>query len=159
MGTAETENSPIRSIVMQTEGGTYAVPVQINGTITLNFLLDSGASDVSIPFDVFSTLIRSGTINKSDLLDLATYRLADGSTSKNIRFPIRSLKVGDILVKNIVGSVGPEKGSLLLGESFLRKFKSWSIITRTTVCYFKNEFSKTVFNPCCEAKHVLPRAP
>ena len=39
-------------------GGTYVVPVLINKAITLNFVIDSGASDVSIPADVVLTLVR-----------------------------------------------------------------------------------------------------
>ena len=39
---------------MQIEGGTYVVPVLINDAITLDFVVDSGAADVSIPADVVS---------------------------------------------------------------------------------------------------------
>jgi hypothetical protein len=35
------------------------VPVTINGNITLNFIIDSGASDVAVPAGVVSTLIRN----------------------------------------------------------------------------------------------------
>jgi len=37
------------------------------------------------------------------------------------------LKVGDIVLENVVGSVGSSNSSLLLGQSFLGRFKSWSI--------------------------------
>jgi hypothetical protein len=33
-------------------GETYSLPVRINDAITLDFLLDTGASDVSLPADV-----------------------------------------------------------------------------------------------------------
>jgi hypothetical protein len=39
----------------------------------------------------------------------------------------RSLKVGDRTLENVTGSIAPVDGSLLLGQSFLRRFKSWSI--------------------------------
>jgi hypothetical protein len=48
---------------LKKDGGTFVVPVQINGAITLNFTIDSGAADVSVPADVFSTLTRTGTIS------------------------------------------------------------------------------------------------
>ena len=41
-----------RSVALQNDGGTYAVPVVINNVISLKFVVDSGASDVSIPADV-----------------------------------------------------------------------------------------------------------
>lgn len=49
-------------IQLKSDGGIFVVPVLINGAITLDFVVDSGASDVSIPADVASTLIRTGTI-------------------------------------------------------------------------------------------------
>jgi Aspartyl protease len=36
-------------VPMMSEGGTFVVPVRINDQITLNFVVDSGASDVTIP--------------------------------------------------------------------------------------------------------------
>jgi predicted aspartyl protease len=56
-----------------------------------------------------------------------TYVLADGSKSKSITFTIRSLKIGDTIVKNVKGSVASPHGMLLLGQSFLERFKSWSV--------------------------------
>jgi predicted aspartyl protease len=51
--------SPSGSILVQLEreGGTYVVPVKINDAITLKFVVDSGATDVSVPADVVSTLL------------------------------------------------------------------------------------------------------
>lgn len=121
------QSSANLTIVMKREGGTYTVPVLVNDAITLDFVLDSGASDVSIPSDVFSTLIRTRTINESDFTGTQTYVLADGSKSKYPTFVIKSLKVGGAVIKNVNGSVTSSKGSLLLGQSFLEKFKSWSI--------------------------------
>lgn len=36
-------------------------------------------------------------------------------------------KVGDKIVKNVVAAVLPLGGQLLLGQSFLARFKSWSL--------------------------------
>ncbi len=82
---------------------------------------------MSIPADVVSTLLRTGTIDKSDFIGTQAYRLADGSTVPSVRFRIRSLKVGDKLVANVAGAIAPAEGILLLGQSFLSRFKSWSI--------------------------------
>jgi predicted aspartyl protease len=95
--------------------------------ITLNFVVDSGATDVSLPADVVMTLLRTGTMETKDFLGKQTYTLADGSTMPSTTFRIRSLRVGDTTVKNVTGGIAPVKGGLLLGQSFLRLFKSWSI--------------------------------
>ena len=77
------------------------MPVQINGAITLDFTVDSGASDVSVPADVFSTLTRTGTIKDIDIIGEQTYVLADGSKTQSFTFTIGSLKVLDRVVENV----------------------------------------------------------
>jgi hypothetical protein len=114
-------------IPLRREGGVLAVPVKINDTITLNFTIDSGAADVSIPADVVLTLTRAGTISEADFLGKRNYVLADGSTVPSNTFRIRSLRVGGREITNVTGSVAGVKGSLLLGQSFLKRFTSWSI--------------------------------
>ena len=66
--------------------GIYTVPVRINDAITLPFVIDSGASEVAIPTDVYLTLIRTGSIEPNDALGPGTYKLADGSIQKSDRF-------------------------------------------------------------------------
>ena len=113
-------------VKMVESGGIYQVPVLINDTLKLDFIVDSGASDVSIPSDVVLTLIRTGTIKKSDFIGTQTYYLADGSPVESKTFIVRSLKVGDRTVTDVRASIADVNGPLLLGQSFLSKFKSWS---------------------------------
>src|SRR3984885_8472356 len=107
--------------------GTLQVPVVINDKITLDFTIDSGATDVSIPATVFSALTRNGTVSAQDLLDKRIYKLADGSGELSQRFRVRSLRVGRLEVRDVIASVGDSGGLLLLGQSFLSRLKSWSI--------------------------------
>jgi clan AA aspartic protease (TIGR02281 family) len=125
---AEKQNRPSRAeVTLKKDGGIFVVPVEINGTITLDFAIDSGAADVSVPADVFLTLKRAGTIKDSDIIGEQTYVLADGSKSQSVTFTIRSLKVGDKVIENVRASVASVQGTLLLGQSFLERFKSWSL--------------------------------
>ena len=120
--------STTRKIIpLENDHGTFVVPVVINGVITLKFTVDSGSADVSIPSDVVSTLVRTGTIADNDFLGKQTYVLADGSKIPSQTFRIRSLKVGDVVMEDVMGSVAPTSGSLLLGQSFLSRLKSWSM--------------------------------
>jgi clan AA aspartic protease (TIGR02281 family) len=115
------------SIPLQFEGGTFSLPVLINERLTLDFILDSGAADVSIPEDVVSTLMRTGTLNAADFSGERTYELADGSKLPSQTFRLKSLKIGDRVIENVIGFIAPVKGKLLLGQSFLRRLNSWSI--------------------------------
>jgi hypothetical protein len=64
------------------------------------------------------------------MMDSQVYELADGSRQEARRFRIRTLKIGNLELRNIVGSVTPAGGTLLLGQSFLSHLPSWSIDNR-----------------------------
>ncbi len=114
-------------------GGVYEVPILINEVITLKFVIDSGAAEVSIPADVALTLVRAGTVTKNDFLPGKTYVLGDGSQVKSPRFMLRNLKVGNSTVSNVVGSISNLRGPLLLGQSFLEKLGPWTLNTEKKV--------------------------
>lgn len=117
----------IEVFLQRHNGGVQSVPVKINDTLTLDFLVDSGAAAVSMPADVVQALVRLGTLAPRDFLGSEDYRMADGSTLPSPTFQIRSLKVGGIILRDVTGSMAPMHGSLLLGQSFLSRFRSWSI--------------------------------
>jgi clan AA aspartic protease (TIGR02281 family) len=113
---------------MKRKGGNLWVPVQINKAVAIDFVVDSGASDVLIPKDVFLTLVRSGTITQDDYIGKQTYNIADGSEVKGVRFKLSSLQVGNQILTNVEASIMPsDSASPLLGLSFLSRFKSWTI--------------------------------
>jgi len=117
------------AIYVPAEGSTFVVPATINGTITLDFTVDSGAAEVTIPAGVFATLRRTGTISEADLLEPGEYRLADGSTRQQPRFRLRTLKVGDFALQDVAAAVAPTKDYLVLGQSFLSRVGTlaWSV--------------------------------
>lgn len=115
------------AVQLKREHGTYMVPVVINGAITLPFVLDSGASDVAIPADVFLVLLRTHTVSQSDFIGRGVYILADGSKRASDRFMIHELTVGDHVIHDVIANVAPVKGDPLLGQSFLSKLPGWTI--------------------------------
>ena len=123
----------VQEIPLKEKGGIFFIPVQINGAITLDFVIDSGAADVQIPIDVFGTLIRANTIGDTDLIGKRTYILADGSTKNEPRFIVHELGVGKLVLRNVSASVSPFAGDLLLGQSFLSRFDAWTLDNRDHV--------------------------
>ncbi len=115
------------AVKMKKTGGTFEVPVRINNTATIDFTVDSGASDVMIPANVVSALIKSGSLKTEDYIGGQTFTLADGSKLPSIRFKLASLQVGDQTLTDVVASVAPSAGSALLGQSFLSRFASWTL--------------------------------
>ena len=114
-------------IFLKKEGGIYRLPVKINRVITLDFILDSGASEVCIPADVAMTLLRAHTIEEADFLPGKSYTLADGSVVRSERFIIRELEMDGITISNVPAMISPIRGDLLLGQSFLQRLDSWAI--------------------------------
>jgi hypothetical protein len=77
------------------------------------------------------TLVRAGTITKEDIGGEQSYHLADGGTVKSRQLRIRSLQIGEgdnaVIAQNVAGGTSGSQGSLLLGQSFLRLFRSTTI--------------------------------
>ena len=121
------EGKPPSAIPLHRRGDGFLISALINDVLTLDFVIDSGASDVSIPADVVQILMGNGSLRKEDFLGSRIYKLADGSMVPAERFTIRTIKVGDTQIESVTANVGKASGPLLLGQSFLTRFKSWSI--------------------------------
>lgn len=116
--------------LVKMSGGLIA-PVVINNALKSNFIIDSGASDVSIPADVFLSLVRANTVTQADITGMRNYKNADGEVFQSKTFIIRSLRIGNIEARSVPGKVSPSNAPPLLGQSFLKRFKSWSIDNST----------------------------
>jgi len=123
----EKPSGGMREIPLRMAHGVLVVPVVINDSITLPFMVDSGAAGVTIPADIAETLQQNGALWPNDYHGKRTFSMANGSTSEAVMIHIKSLQVGDRRVENIAGIVTPAKSPLLLGQSFLSRFRTWSI--------------------------------
>ncbi len=129
---AATPNAPPRAptvltVPLQRLGGVLTVPATLNGSVVSNFVLDSGASDVSIPETVANALRSAGKLSDSDMLGSQRHVLADGSIVSTRMMMLRSLQLGSATVTNVRASIASAKAPPLLGQSFLQQFASWSI--------------------------------
>jgi clan AA aspartic protease (TIGR02281 family) len=115
-------NRSTDEVTIERHGNTYTVPVRVNQTITLPFILDTGATDLVIPADVALTLIRAGALTSDDFSGKTRYSMANGSDQVSDLVIIREVQVGDHIVRNVTALVSPPAGDLLLGQSFLSKF-------------------------------------
>jgi predicted aspartyl protease len=118
------------------------VPVLVNDAISLKFILDSGAADVSVPRDVVLTLLRTGTVTPRDFIGQETYVLADGSKLPSAQFSLRSLKIGAHVIRNVTANVAPVEADLLLGQSFLSRLPAWTIDNRRSALVLSTAASK-----------------
>ena len=114
-------------VSIEPHDGAFVVPVVLNDVMTVKFIVDSGSADVSIPEDVASRLMKLGTMTGADLLGTKTYMLADGSLVPSKIYRMNSLRIGGMVMQNVTVRIAAAKSSLLLGQSFLSRLKSWSM--------------------------------
>ena len=114
-------------VSLEPHDGAFVIPVVLNDIMTVKFIVDSGSADVSIPEEVASTLIKLGTLTGADLLGTKTYMLADGSLVPSKIYRLASVRIGGMVVQNVTVRISAAKSSLLLGQSFLSRLKSWSM--------------------------------
>jgi clan AA aspartic protease (TIGR02281 family) len=121
------ERFPGQVVSVEPHDGAFVVPVVLNDVVTAKFIVDSGSADVSIPEDVASALMKSGTMTGADLLGSKTYLLADGSKVPSKIYRMASVRIGGMVMENVTVRVAAANSSLLLGQSFLSRLKSWSM--------------------------------
>jgi hypothetical protein len=147
------------SIKFKQSGGVYMLPVRINDTVTVPFVLDSGAAEVSIPNDVFSVLRRSDTINQSDFMGTGIYTLADGTAVSSDRYILHKMSVGDHIITDVVANVVSVKGDPLLGQSFLQKLPAWTLDNAQHALVLQDDVGEKQVEPKTTARAPAPPPP
>ena len=122
-------------IKMIKSNGVYKIPVEINGT-SMNFIFDTGASDITISSTEARFLYKQGTLQEEDILGKQNYQIADGSITEGTVINLRTVRIGDKTLKNIKASVvHNDEAPLLLGQSALAQFG------KVSIDYGRNEIS------------------
>ena len=105
-------------------GGIYTVTAQIDQSVTAQFLVDPGSALVIIPPSILRALVLRGTMTQGDIVGASTAELADSSLHQAVHVRLRQLRVGDVVLHDVVAAVSPGLSHPLLGQSFLGRFAS-----------------------------------
>jgi clan AA aspartic protease (TIGR02281 family) len=102
-------------------GGTFTIPCKINN-LSLKFIFDTGASDVSISLTEALFMLKNGYLNKDDIIGKEYYSIANGDITEGTTINIKKLEFGNFTLYNVKASISNElKAPLLLGQSALSK--------------------------------------
>lgn len=124
-------------IKMKKRGGVYEVPAKING-VEMQFIFDTGASDVTISLTEASYLLKQGKLKDEDFVGVAQYQIADGSIAEGTVINLREVQIGNKKVKNVQASIVHNmEAPLLLGQSALERFGDFSINYQKQTLTFK----------------------
>jgi hypothetical protein len=107
-------------------GSSYLIKVRF-GNLIKTYILDSGASDMTLDDETYQHLKITNQLKISNNLTSQEYILADGSKVEYKRIKIPTFSIGDINVNNINAVLVEDGKPLLLGKSFLDSFKSWKV--------------------------------
>lgn len=122
-------------VKMIEENGVYKIPIEINGS-NMNFIFDTGASDITISATEAMFLYKQGTLQEEDILGTQKYQIADGSIAEGTLINLRTVKIGNNILKNVKASiVNNMDAPLLFGQSALAQFG------KVTIDYNKSEIT------------------
>ena len=101
--------------------GVTKVDCSING-LPLNFVFDTGASDVSLSQVEANFMFKNGYLNSKDVIGKQRYQTADGNISEGTVVNLRQINFGGLELKDIRASVvRSQSAPLLLGQSILQR--------------------------------------
>lgn len=101
------------------EYGTVSVKCSIND-LPLNFVFDTGASDVSMSQVEATFMLKNGYLKKEDIIGKERYMNANGEISVGTVVNLRNVDFGGLHLENVRASiVDNQKAPLLLGQSVL----------------------------------------
>jgi predicted aspartyl protease len=99
----------------------------------MNFIFDTGASDVSISLTEAMFMIKNGYLNESDIFGTEYYKIANGEIQEGTKIVIRELEFDGLILFNIEASVVHNLDApLLLGQSAI------SLLGKIQIDYNKN---------------------
>lgn len=114
-------------IKMRKVNGVYYIPCKINGS-EMEFIFDTGAGLISISSAEAIFLYKQGKLTLDDIVGKANFSDANGDISEGTIIILRTVKIGDRILKNIEASVVLNLNApLLMGQSALEKFGKISI--------------------------------
>lgn len=114
------------SIPLMKSGTIFFINISIGGN-KKRYILDSGASDVTLDETTYKHLFQTGVIKIKHKLSDGEYQLADGTTKSYKRTLIPEITIDNITIKNVAATIIPDGQPLLLGKSLLDNFKTWKI--------------------------------
>lgn len=121
------DSSGKTSIKMTKRSGVYFIPCKINGS-EMEFIFDTGASDITMSLTEALFLYKQGTLTDSDFIGTQQYQIANGNVEEGTVIKLKTVEIGNRKLYNVQASVVHNlQAPLLLGQSALNKFGKISI--------------------------------
>ncbi len=114
-------------VKMEKSGGIYLIPCKVNG-LSLKFIFDTGASDVSISLTEALFMLKNGYLKESDIKGTVYYSIANGEIAEGTRINIQKIEIGKQTLYNVEASiVHSTEAPLLFGQSAMERFGKFTM--------------------------------
>lgn len=121
------DSSGKTSIEMTMRSGFYFILCKINCS-EMEFIFDTGASDITISLTEAVFLYKQGTLTDDDFVGNHQYQIANGDIEEDTIIKLKTVEIGNRKLYNVQASVVNNlQAPLLLGQSALNKFGKISI--------------------------------
>lgn len=118
---AETGSMRVVEVPFTSANGVTKVDCTING-LPLNFIFDTGASDVTISQTEANFMFKNGYLSSKDIVGKQRYGTADGSVHVGTVFILNHINFGGLELTGVQASVvANQKAPLLLGQTVLKR--------------------------------------
>ena len=119
--TSETEEKKVVEVPFSKANGVTKVDCTINN-LPLNFVFDTGASDVTLSQVEANFMFKNNYLNDKDIAGEQHYQTADGNISVGTVVNLRKINFGGLELNNVRASVvKSQHAPLLLGQSVLQR--------------------------------------
>lgn len=119
-------SSNIISIPLIKKGNHFYVKIKF-GNLVKTYVLDSGASDMSVDDETYEYFKKTNQLKSQNRLSTGKYQLADGTIVEFKKIKVPFFTIDKIQSHDIDATIVQNGKPLLLGKSFLDSFKSWKI--------------------------------
>lgn len=140
--TSKSENRPNAKfsngcrIAFRKANGVLYIPVRING-VDMEVIFDTGASDIVISSVEALFMKKQGKLLEEDIQGEAYYQIADGSIAVGTIINLKTVQIGDVVIKNVQATVVDNiDAPLLFGQSALENFGRVNIDYKNNVIEF-----------------------
>ena len=119
--TSESTTERIVEIPFTKSGGVTKVDCTINN-LPLNFIFDTGASDVTISQVEANFMYKNGYLDSRDIVGKKTYRVATGAIAVGTTIILKEIEFGGLVLHDVRASVvDTQNAPLLLGQTVLQR--------------------------------------
>lgn len=128
------------AIPFKGQGGVKYVDVEINGSIGVHMIIDSGCSGTLISLAEAQYLAQKGVLDEDDIIGQQTAMIADGSITLNTMVRLRQLLIGGkILCSDVTATVADNiEAPLLLGNEVLDRTGAYTVDNDRGLLIFHN---------------------